>query len=231
MNVFANISLPKVIFETDSKYNGKISVIKQGESLKLSVNGVVQSMSHTSESAKRRVWGQVIPVLEEHAPGFKNILVFGLGGGTMQHFISQKFPTAAITSVEIDPAMVDVAKKYFDVEKIPNHTIITEDACRVVIAPEEYGLALDSFDVAVVDFFIGDVFPDLGTSGNFLAALSSLVKPGGLIIFNRIFLEKYQDNVNHFMQILETFLTDIQTSVIAGHTNSDNILIFGRVTR
>lgn len=231
MNVFDNITLPKVIYEADSQYNGKISVIKHGETLKLSVNGIVQSMNHTSQNAKRRVWGQVVPILEEQAPDFKTILIFGLGGGTMQHYIAERFPEALITSVEIDPVMVDVAKKYFEIDKIPNHQIIQEDACRVVIEPREYGLEPDSFDVVVVDFFVGDIFPDLGNSGNFLGALTSLVRPGGLVVFNRIFLEKYQDSVNHFMDILETFLVDIETSVVAGHTNSDNILIFGRVER
>jgi hypothetical protein len=80
----------------------------------------------------------------------------------------------------------------------------------------------------VVDIYCGDKFPDLGDTGNFLASLNRLLTPGGLAIFNRIYLESHQDDVDHFVNDLEDFFTDIDTLTIAGKTNSDNILIFGR---
>ncbi len=229
MTVFAGLKMPKVIYEADSQYNGKIQVVKQGEVLKLRVKEFNQSISHSSVNAKKMVWGQLVDLLKEQAPDFTSALILGLGGGTMQHYIAQAFPNVHMTSVEIDPVMIDVARKYFDLDTIPNHRVINEDACRVVIELAEFDLQKDSFDVAIVDIFIGDVFPDLGSSGNFLAALKSLVRPGGLVVFNRIYLQRYQDDVNNFIDLLENFFQNVDKKVVAGYTNSDNALIYGRV--
>jgi hypothetical protein len=56
-----------------------------------------------------------------------------------------------------------------------------------------------------------------------------MLRDGGLVIFNRLYLESHQDDVDHFVESLGEFFKDVDTLTIAGKTNSDNILIFGRV--
>ena len=85
------------------------------------------------------------------------------------------------------------------------------------------------FDAAIVDIFVGDKYPELGRSGNFIARLKSLVKPGGIIIFNRIYHGDHQEEVNMFIEMLHDFFVDVESVIIAGKTNSDNVLIYGRV--
>ncbi len=229
MNIFDGIQLPKIIYEADSKYNGKIQVWELGKLRKIKVDKIDQSISHKSTSANRLVWGKVVEVLSENLPDLKKLLILGLGGGTMAHLISEKCGAPEITSVEIDPVMVDVAKQFFDLDTIPNHRVILADALRVVIEPEEYQLMPESFDALVVDIFQGEKYPDLGKSGNFIASLKKLTKPNGLIIFNRIYLDHHQDDVNLFIEYLGDFLRDVTCLVVAGYTNSDNVLIYGRV--
>ena len=48
------------------------------------------------------------------------ILIVGLGGGCLTNYISRQYPDSKITSVDIDPEMIDVAKKYFNVIPGPN---------------------------------------------------------------------------------------------------------------
>ena len=55
-----------------------------------------------------------------------------------------------------------------------------------------------------------------------------MLREDGLIIFNRIYLEVHQDEVDLFVESLGEFYKDVDTLTIAGKTNSDNILIFGR---
>ncbi len=222
------LTFPKLLLSAESEYNGKIEVYQIGNTVKLIVGGIVQSLSKDSQNAKRLVWGRVLEVLKQNEPNLKNIIIFGLGGGTMPHLISQAHPGVYITSVDIDKVMIDVAKQYFGVEQIPNHHIINADACRLVIEPTAYGINKQSFQVAIVDIYVGDNYPDLGKSGNFVAALKDIVVPGGLIIFNRIYTKHHQEDVNIFMDFLQGFLHDIQTLTVAGYTNSDNILIYGR---
>ncbi len=228
MSVWDNIKLPKTIFQTSSPYGGKIEVWQVGQTTKLVSDGTVQSVNWDSPSAERMVFGQVASVIKEHAPSAQRVFVLGLAGGAMQHLISKSLPGVEIVSVEIDKVMVEIAKNYFHLDDIPNHKVIVEDACRVIVEPEKHGLTTMYFDVAVVDIYCGDKFPDLGRSGNFFASLKSMVKPGGLVIFNRIYLEDHQYEVDLFIDDLGEFFHDVDTLTIAGKTNSDNILIFGR---
>ena len=228
MSVFDNITLPKVIYTTESKYSGIIEVWQSGNTLKLVADGTVQSVSWDSPNARKMFFGQMVEVLKEHEPEMTSLLVLGLGGGTMQHLVSKDFPAAHIVSVEIDQVMVDTAWKYFGIESIPNHRVIVEDACRVIVEPEEYDLQPHSFDVLAVDIYLGDKYPDLGNSGNFFAALKRMLVPEGLVIFNRIYLEHHQDEVNLFMDSVEEFFSDVDSVTVAGKTNSDNIIIFAR---
>ena len=229
MSVFDNIKLPKVIYQTDSTYNGHIEVWQVGQHLKLVSDGTVQSMNWDSPSVQRMVFGQVVEVLKQHEPQAKKVFVLGLAGGAMQHLIAKALPGVHIVSVEIDSAMVDVAKQFFRLDEIPNHTVLVEDACRVIVEPEKHGLTASMFDAVIVDIYCGDKYPDLGNSGNFFASLKRMLRPGGLAIFNRIYLESHQFEVDKFMNDLEEFFKDISTVTVAGKTNSDNIIIFGRV--
>ncbi|MBI2620785.1 hypothetical protein HYW61_00995 [candidate division WWE3 bacterium] len=229
MSIFEGVSLPKTVYETESKFNGKISVIQVGKTRKLSVDGVVQSVNWDSQAAKKMYWGVLASLLKERVPDAANIMILGLGGGALQHLVSKLFPRVFMLSVEIDEVIVDIAEKFFDIDKIANHRIIIADACRVVVEPEEYKLKEAFFDALVVDIYCGQKYPELGKSGNFVSRALKLVKPGGIVVFNRIYLEEHQDDVNTFIEFLGAYLNDINTEVVAGKTNSDNILIYGRV--
>lgn len=95
--------------------------------------------------------------------------------------------------------------------------------------PLKFGLSEHTFDAVIVDIYCGDKFPELGKSGNFIACVKNMVKPGGLVVFNRIYVDDFQDEVNQFIQTLSNFFQDVKSLIIAGNTNSDNVLIFGRV--
>lgn len=226
---FQGLKIPKVIYSAQSEYNGQIDVVQVGKTLKLRVDRSDQSLSASSPNARRLVWGRALDVLKQNEPNLKNILILGLGGATVQQFIAQDFPEAHMVSVDIDPVMEDIAKKYFDLDKIPNHRVIIDDACRVVITPTNYELLPQSFQVAFIDIYVGEKYPELGKSGNFMAAVKNMVKPGGLVIVNRMYTKKHQEDVNNFIEFVEGFLHDVQTMVVAGYTNSDNVLIYGRV--
>jgi len=229
MSVFDSLQYPKIIYETESKLNGKIRVVEVGKTRKLLTNNVLQSISETSPSCPKVFLGKAAELIMREVPNAKRILMLGLGGGTVASILSKKLPEAQIVSVEFDPIMIDIAKKYFGLDSIKNLRVIEADALRVVVEPEEFDLTPSSFDALFVDIFIGDQYPDLGKTGNFIAAIKRLVSPGGLIVFNRIYTEEHQEDVNNFVNQVEEFLGDTKSEVVAGYTNSDNILVYGRV--
>ena len=228
MNVFLGIQSPKVIYEVESKYNGTIQVVEFGKFRRVIVDGVVQSLSYDSQTCQRLYWGKIIEVLKQNHPDVKKVLSLGLGGGTLAHLLNKNFPEAEMTSVEIDPEMVKIANEYFGLGELTKHHIIIGDAMRVVIDPESFGIHEYEFDCLAIDIFNGDKFPELGKSGNFIAALKKLVMPGGIIIFNRVYKEAHQDDVNIFIDYVSNFFERVQNLVVAGYTNSDNVLIFAR---
>lgn len=228
MTIFEGITFPKIIHEASSKYNGKISVVQVGATRKLIVDRFVQSLNWKSPLCKKLVWGKVVEILKEEEPKLNNILILGLGGGTMPHLISKAFDGVQITSVEIDPVMVRIAREYFDLEAIQNHRVVTADALSVVVDPAEFDVLQGSFQALIVDIYIGEKYPDLGSSGNFVSAVKKMLIPGGLAIFNRIYIESHQDDVDDFVNQLEGFFKDLKSEVVAGYTNSDNILIYGK---
>lgn len=221
------IALPKLIYKAPSEFNGEIEVYQVGHTRKLSVNNTVQSINWDSPSVMNRVWGRIVDVVKEERPDAKNILVFGLGGGTIFHLFAKKMIGVNMVAVEIDPVMIDVAQKYFELDKIPNLTIVNDDALRVISEPERYNFIEDSFDVLVVDIFCGDKYPDLGNSGTFFGGVKWFLRNGGLVVFNRIYLEQHQNEADIFMHSVKEVFNDIRVVSVAGHSNSDNILILG----
>lgn len=223
------LMMPKTLYSTESEYNGHIDVLQVGKTRKIKVDNIDQSLNWDAPSARRLVWGRVVDVLKQNEPNLKNILILGLGGATVQHLVSRDFPNTQMISVDIDPVMVEIARNYFDLDNIQNHKVIVTDACRLIVEPENFDLKKQSFQAVYVDIYVGSQYPDLGKSGNFLSAVKQMIMPGGLLIINRIYTNDFQDEVNAFVDFVEGFLHDVQTLVIAGYTNSDNILIYGRV--
>lgn len=224
---FAGIKVPELIHESSSKYNKKIQVYKIEDRYRLVVNNIVQSISVNTPSVTRRVWGKVVQTVKENKPQALTALLLGLGGATMPHLFKKEMPQLKVTAIEIDEEMIDVAKRYFDLDSLTNLSVIKADALRVLTHPEEYNLEDNFFDVVIVDIYCGGKYPDLGKSGSFFAGVKNLVKPGGLVLFNRIYVESAQNETDQFCELAENFFENIHKTPVAGRTNSDNILIYG----
>ena len=229
MSVFDGLKMPKIIYETTSELNGRIRIVDVGSTRKMVVGNTIQSINPDSPACPKLYWGQMSDSIKERFADIQNILILGLGGGTLAHLLSRTYPEVDITSVEYDEVMIQLAKEYFYVDKIPNHKIIHEDALRIVVEPEENDITPSSLDLLIVDVLNGDKYPDLGKTGNFISAVKRLIRPGGHVVFSRIYTEFFQEEVNIFVDSLENYFTEVETEVVAGYTNSDNLLIFGKV--
>src|SRR3989344_7921193 len=140
---------PKIVEGFDSKYSGKIEVRKQGRDIYVVTDGLTQSGGLIYE-----LWEKTLKRLGVQYLRFKTWLILGLATGTVAKLISQKYSPTKIVGVEIDPLMLDIGRKYFDLDNIPNLKIINQDAkCYILDAKER-------FDVLLVDLYIGDQLAD-----------------------------------------------------------------------
>lgn len=109
------------------------------------------------------------------------VLNVGLGGGTMPNAIRSYFPNADVTSVELDPKMLEAAKDYMFFVEGPHNKVVIEDARYFVRKQQKHG---PQYDVVLLDAFDGEYIPEHLTTQEFLQEVESILKPGGLLMAN-----------------------------------------------
>ena len=110
----------------------------------------------------------------------KNILLLGMGAGCVIETLRKDFNNlSAITAVEIDEVVVDIAKKYFNVEMFPNLNIVVDDAFEFVKQKGNY-------DLIIVDLFIDKETPSQFSSEEFLNNVTNLLSSKGNLLFNTV---------------------------------------------
>ncbi len=217
----------KPLLEKLSPISGKISVFRKGKGLQLVVGGLVQSVSLNTENVGDRVWGVIVEQALIKRESFKNVLILGLGGGTVAHLLVKKFPEVKIVGVEIDPVIVQIGREEFNLNKLKNLKIITDDAFAVAGDPEKYKLAKNSFDLVVVDLYLGSLFPqEFGTRG-FLEDVRNLLSDKGVVVINRILPVSEKMEKELFADILKKYFNHIAVREIQGTKDERNFIFSG----
>jgi spermidine synthase len=105
----------------------------------------------------------------------KRILVVGLGGGTLPSFLRKHYPAMVIDTVDIDPDVVDVAKKFFGFREDAMMRTYVEDGrqfienCR---AP---------YDIIFLDAYGSENIPYHMATKEFLEAVRRAAAPKGVV--------------------------------------------------
>ena len=120
-----------------------------------------------------------------------NILVIGLGGGTLPIAFRELFPRASIDTVEIDPAVTRVAKEFFNFDPVPNINVFDQDA-RVWT---KRAMRKDKrYDLIVLDAFNGEYIPEHLMTQEYLAETKALLAEGGTLAANTFSVSKLYDH-------------------------------------
>jgi spermidine synthase len=115
----------------------------------------------------------------------QDVLIVGLGGGGMIHFLRHADPGVRIDAVEIDPLVVKLADEYFGVRSGENVNIVTADGLKFIAESEkQYDVIyLDAFLKPSADTDATGVPLNLRTQ-QFYKQLQTKLKPGGVAAFN-----------------------------------------------
>ena len=111
----------------------------------------------------------------------KSILMIGMGGGTIPLATADLYPETKITIVEIDPAVLKMAEKYFYFTASSNTKIQVQDG-RVFIKRAIQNK--EQFDVVLLDAFNGDYIPEHLLTQEFLYEVRRVLSPDGTVISN-----------------------------------------------
>jgi len=113
-----------------------------------------------------------------YPPQPARVLMLGLGGGTISTYLGRHMPQLAIDVVEIDPAVVEAAKKYFGIRATDNVHYLEGDA-RVFLNRHK-----EPYDLILVDAFHGGYVPFHLLTKEFYELLKQRLTPGGAAAFN-----------------------------------------------
>jgi spermidine synthase len=121
---------------------------------------------------------RVMTVAAAYVTEPKKVLMIGLGGGAISTYIGHFMPEVSIDTVEIDPAVIAAAKKYFGLRETPRVRYFAGDG-RVMLKR-----STEKYDIIFVDAFRGGYVPFHLLTSEFYNLLKDRLAPGGAVAFN-----------------------------------------------
>ena len=114
---------------------------------------------------------------------FNNVLVLGVAAGSVIKTLADEINfKGKITGVEIDPAAIEIANKYFGLDKIHNLEIVIDDAFEFVLKTKE------KYDLIIIDIFQDTEMPNFLFEDFFINRINFLLNVNGFILFNTMTL-------------------------------------------
>lgn len=129
-------------------------------------------------------------------PEPRSVLIIGLGGGTLPRALQEVVPHARIDVVEIDPAVVNVARRYFDLGQFElgqggKLNVIEADG-RVHVKRALRGQ--QRYDLIMLDAFDHEYIPEHLLTREFLEEVKSLLTPSGVLAANTFSSSRLYDH-------------------------------------
>lgn len=187
----------KIIEEVESPINGKISVVKAiGLGTYFQVANLTQS-----GGVVHSVWKTALQKAKKRKAKVKTSLVLGLGGGSAASLIRHYWPEANIEGVDIDPVMVELGKKYLNLDT---------DKVEIKDAEEFLKKENKSYDLILVDTYLGDEYPEKFVRDDFIKLVGSHLNEGGLAIFNRLYYDEKRKLAVKFGERLDKYFSEVE---------------------
>lgn len=176
----APLAQAKVIFEKDSFYH-RIRVEEDQEARYLYFDRTLQSaMNLDDPTALRLLYSRYTSLGFTFRPDAKKALIIGLGGGSIPKKYNKEFPSMEIDVAEIDPEVIQVAKKYFSFKEGKNLRVHAQDG-RLFLTrtPQRY-------DLVLLDAYYTDAIPFHLTTREFFQLAERKLTPNGIVVANII---------------------------------------------
>ncbi len=147
-----------------------------------------------------------------------DVLVLGLGLGSIPFILETVYQRHYhYTAIEWDEAVVHLASKYTLPRLKSRIDIIVADAAYFVHATDA------RFDIIAVDIFEDDRTPEMFESSGFLRDCRRLLRPGGVLLYNRLYNSETHRQASH--AFFQGAFSDVFASASAIETNGNLVLI------
>lgn len=132
----------------------------------------------------------------------KNILILGLGGGSIAKLARKHWNEAEIIGIDIDPEIVKLGQEYLGLGKL-DVTIQILDAEAFLKSNKK------DFDLICVDMYVGSSYPEKFESEEFISILNSSLSKTGIIIVNRLYYGEKRKKAEAFLLKLKKRFKEI----------------------
>lgn len=169
-----------VLYEKDGLYH-KIIVRDRGDVRHLHFDNTYQSAMNLNDPDELVfLYTRYLHLAKVFAPDARRALFLGLGGGSIQKSFHRDYPDLAMDVAELDPDVVAVARRYFDVAEDERLKIHTVDG-RLFLKRTS-----SLYDLAILDAFSYESIPFHLTTREFLEELAEKLAPDGVVAANII---------------------------------------------
>ena len=186
----------KVLEEVDSPINGKIRVVR---ALGLGTYMQVENLTQ-SGGLIENIWRKTLKKVKSKKRQLTSCLILGLGGGSAAMLVKKFWPNAKITGVDIDPFIVELGRKYLGLTGLE---VVISDAGDFIKRGNK------KYDLILVDTYVGYEFPKRFEEEKFLWIVKKFLTPGGITVFNRLYMADKRPAAVKFGSKLESIFPKV----------------------
>jgi len=209
----------KVLFEGKSEFNSSVKVVEDADglrTLRFGDDDADQSTVKVGDHDRLELrYTRVMPVAMAAVEKPKRILIVGLGGGSIPNFLHKHWPDTHIDVVDIDPVVVEVAKKYFGFREDKTLRVHVADGRAFIEKCKK------PYDIIFLDAYGADNIPYALATREFLQAVRKAVTAKGVVVSNvwsRFSNRLYDSMVRTYIDVFdEVHVVDVR--------NTGNVII------
>jgi spermidine synthase len=167
------------------------------------------------------LYARVVGLAAIYPHDIKRVLVLGLGGGAVPLYLARSLPDATVDSVEVDPGVIEAAKKYFGLRETDRFHLIEGDG-RIYLTRHS-----EKYDIIVLDAFSGSYIPFHMMTKEFYQLVREHLAPHGAVAINILpSVKVYDSNVRTLKLVFDNldFFDSGDPTV-----EETNVIVFGHM--
>lgn len=197
----------KILYAEDTQYH-RVAVVEDDTSRYLRFDNSFQSGMFKDDPFDTRFeYSDYLHLGLAYQADPRKVLFIGLGGASAPKRMWRDFPGVQFDAVELDPDVVDVAYRFFDMPRDPRLNVEVDDGRRYLAQNE------GPWDAIVIDAFYSDSIPFHLATQEFLQLAQSRLAPGGVITTNVIGAVRGSDS-RLLRSMLRTYRTVFPTVAV-----------------